>query len=89
MAPKGRAKSNGSKLPWETEIVVCELSDSEWTTQVHFLLGEDENATNIVNSKLKKSVGTRQKFSLITADMVLDVILDKKNKGNGMYSQLM
>ena len=83
MGPKPRSKSNGSKLASESEIVQVELSDAEWNTQVHLILGEDLNSTNVAINKLRKSISTRQKFSLITAEMVLDTIIDKKNKGTG------
>ena len=63
--------------------MICDLNDSEWNTDVHFLLGENAQASEEANKRLRKSIQTREKFSLITNEQVLETIIDKKNKPTG------
>jgi len=80
MPPKGRTKSAGSKLAWESELVAAELNDSEWSTQVHYILGDTPQATAETCERLNKAQVTRERFSILTAEYILASIQDKKNR---------
>ena len=76
MPPKGRTKSAGSKLAWESELVAAELNDSEWSTQVHYILGDTPQATAETCERLNKAQVTRERFSILTAEYILASIQD-------------
>ena len=65
-------------LFFSTDKSVAELNDAEWNCQVHFVLGEDPAATQVAIEKLTKSIGQRERFSMLTPENMLTHILDKK-----------
>ena len=58
----------------------AEFSDSEWNCQVHLVLGETAEATNQTIKKIKNKINSREKFSILTPEMVLNQVQDKKNR---------
>merc|ERR1711990_1081495 len=78
MPPKKPKSGAGAKLAWEAELSVAELNDAEWNCQVHFVLGEDPAGTQVAIEKLTKSIGQRERFSMLTPENMLTHILDKK-----------
>merc|ERR1711970_1020207 len=81
MVPKGRGKSGGgSKLGWESELSAAEFSDSEWNCQVHLILGENQQSTADAMKKIKNKINSREKFSILTPEMILNQVQDKKNR---------
>ena len=71
--------SGGStNICFSTDKSVAELNDAEWNCQVHFVLGEDPAATQVAIEKLTKSIGQRERFSMLTPENMLTHILDKK-----------
>ena len=66
------------KFDFQLKKSVAELNDAEWNCQVHFVLGEDPAATQVAIEKLTKSIGQRERFSMLTPENMLTHILDKK-----------
>ena len=53
------------------------------------ILGEDPETSLLVQERLKETITNRQRFSMVTAEQANDLVLDKKNRGQGIYSEIL
>lgn len=53
------------------------------------ILGEDQETSLQVQERLKETITNRQRFSMVTAEQANEFVLDKKNRGQGIYSEIL